>query len=266
MKKISQIVIALVFVATGVLLTSFAMAGVGNVTNTKHNFSSLGGSNVLRFTTENQVCVFCHTPHNANASQPKYLWNKANLSAATNFKLYTSSATLTAATKGSTLTADSPSLLCLGCHDGKTAMNILHSSDKGVAAPGTYPAGTKILPTSNSGAGEAIMPDPEIDLFSGELAPAMNIGVSGGASNGDNLTDDHPIGFSYSNAYNEETAAGLVGLRIKTSVDSRVRFFGANNIVECSTCHDPHVENPAQAPFLVMSNSGSALCLACHIK
>ncbi|HMD49188.1 MAG TPA: cytochrome c3 family protein, partial [Bryobacteraceae bacterium] len=36
--------------------------------------------------------------------------------------------------------------------------------------------------------------------------------------------------------------------------------------IECTTCHDPHVPNndPALPMFLVRSNSGSAICLACH--
>jgi predicted CXXCH cytochrome family protein len=36
--------------------------------------------------------------------------------------------------------------------------------------------------------------------------------------------------------------------------------------IECTTCHDPHVPNKdaANPMFLVRSNSGSAICLACH--
>ena len=33
--------------------------------------------------------------------------------------------------------------------------------------------------------------------------------------------------------------------------------------VECASCHDPHTEN---STFLRISNAGSAVCLACHIK
>jgi hypothetical protein len=50
-----------------------------------------------------------------------------------------------------------------------------------------------------------------------------------------------------------------------------VRFFGATNYIECSTCHDPHVNysasgDPAYTPFLITPNTNSNLCLACHIK
>jgi len=34
--------------------------------------------------------------------------------------------------------------------------------------------------------------------------------------------------------------------------------------VECSSCHDPH--DNTYGSFLVEDNSGSALCLRCHVK
>ena len=33
--------------------------------------------------------------------------------------------------------------------------------------------------------------------------------------------------------------------------------------VECASCHDPHTSN---ATFLRIPNTGSAVCLACHVK
>ncbi len=39
-----------------------------------------------------------------------------------------------------------------------------------------------------------------------------------------------------------------------------------NGNVECGSCHNPHVQNidPNNPNFLVIDNSSSALCLACH--
>ena len=270
MKKLFQKTIVLILLAAGVLATSRAMAGVGNVSNTKHNFKVGGVSQV--YTAQagsgaDQVCVFCHTPHNAGS--PQLLWNKANNSAPT-FRLYTSSPTLTSATRNSVLDSNSPSLLCLGCHDGKTAMNILHSSTVGVDAATAgavgYPAGSMLIPTSNSGATPLVMPAGQWNPLLEAYDPSMNLGMSGGATDGLNLTDDHPIGFSYTNAYAQETSGGLYN---SAGMDSRIRFFGATKKVECSTCHDPHVDttaNPDLKPFLVKSNVGSGLCLTCHNK
>lgn len=272
MKVFFQKTVVAILITTGVLAASLAMAGVGNVSNTKHNFRVGGVSQV--YTAQagsgaDQVCVFCHTPHNAGS--PRLLWNKANNSNPT-FRLYTSSDSLTTATRSSVLLSDSPSLLCLGCHDGKTAMNILHSSKVGVDAAGAgavgYPAGAKLIPTSNSGATPLVMPPGQWNPLLEAYDPDMNLGMSGGATDGLNLTDDHPIGFSYSDAYAQETSGGLFN---NVGMDSRIRFFGPSKKVECSTCHDPHVEatefvNPELKPFLVKSNVGSGLCLTCHNK
>jgi hypothetical protein len=42
-----------------------------------------------------------------------------------------------------------------------------------------------------------------------------------------------------------------------------------NNKVQCSSCHDVHdapIESVAGTPLLRVTNAGSAICLACHIK
>ena len=97
-------------------------------------------------------------------------------------------------------------------------------------------------------------------------------GAAIGGVTGDDLTNDHPIGFSYTGA---QTDLGDTKLHSETLVNTnsanRIRFFGSTKKVECSTCHDPHIENtpsvnPNQIPFLVMANDGSKLCLACHNK
>lgn len=268
MRSIKQKIVILTLVATSVLLNSSAMAAaVNDVTKTKHNFAiggGAGGAAAAGGTGQVQVCVFCHTPHNAVSAGP--LWNKASATAATVFKLYTSSSTLSSATKASTLTANSPSLLCLSCHDGKTAMNILHNTSYGVdvstAGISGYPAGTSVITTSSGGVNAPYyMPAPVADLVNGGLTPEMRTG----GTSGDNLTDDHPIGFSYPAAYGEKPTK----LHNDIGMDSSIRFFGPQKRVECSTCHNPHIDpngDDGFKPFLVKSNANSALCLTCHDK
>lgn len=270
MGKNIKISLVLTSIASGVLATSLAMAGVGNVSNTKHNFSSGGSSPQNHEAGVSQVCVFCHTPH--NAGQSRLLWNKASRNDITPafYRLYTSSSTLSNATKAAALTANSPSLLCLGCHDGKTAMNVLHSSGAGTdASVDGYPAGTKYI----SGSIPIPMEGPITGFFDEVLSNA-NLGRTAGDSTaGYNLTDDHPIGFSYSAVLSEPIPAARLFSIVQVAAKSsnRIKFSGPTSMVECTTCHDPHVDtspsgNPAQAPFLVMSNAGSALCLSCHNK
>ena len=43
---------------------------------------------------------------------------------------------------------------------------------------------------------------------------------------------------------------------------SEVPLFGGK--VQCASCHDPH--DATYTPFLVVDNTGSALCRKCHTK
>lgn len=262
-----------VFADTGVRFT------VHNLSNNNDSNKGLTVSDRNVYSSNvDQVCIFCHTPHNAKPARP--LWNKATLTAATNFRLYTSSSTLSPTTRASALTADSPSLLCLGCHDGKTALNVLHNSPTGVVggAGGSYDASAVLVNYGVTPAARSIQYGYETTF--GIMAPA-NIGGTEGSpasrAEGSNLTDDHPIGFSYYDAWNTSPAT-KAALHDTGTVDSnslgKIRFF--NGKMECSTCHDPHVNydpgfgtpagDPTLRPFLVMSNSASSLCLACHNK
>ncbi len=90
-------------------------AGATNIINTKHNLSSSGPGDIKAL-TENRICVFCHTPHNANPQTP--LWNK-NIQGV-NYALYPpyTSSTMVSVPTGPT----GPSRLCLSCHDGTIAL------------------------------------------------------------------------------------------------------------------------------------------------
>lgn len=86
--------------------------------------------------------------------------------------------------------------------------------------------------------------------------------VSGAMSAGTNLTldmtNDHPVGFVYS------TSSTDTEITAAPTAPVYVNFGASSNEMWCSSCHDVH--DATNAPFLVMSNSGSALCLKCHIK
>ena len=116
-----------------------------DVSGTAHNLS-VSGSGPVRATIESEVCVFCHTPHNASPQVP--LWNHAP-SAATSYVPY-SSLTLEAAVGQ----PDGSSKLCLGCHDGTIAVGLTGSRGlidlTGVPAAGTMPPGPTNLSTDLS--------------------------------------------------------------------------------------------------------------------
>jgi len=69
---------------------------ISDITNTKHNFASGGGIALptgqqrdMRAVSQNETCVFCHTPHFATNGPGAPLWNR-QLSSAT-YTPYTSS-------------------------------------------------------------------------------------------------------------------------------------------------------------------------------
>jgi predicted CXXCH cytochrome family protein len=83
-----------------------------SVVNSVHNLSVTGPGSV-KATTETEVCIFCHTPHNSKPSGP--LWNREDPGAT--YVLYYSS-TLQAVPGQ----PDGASVLCLSCHDGTIAL------------------------------------------------------------------------------------------------------------------------------------------------
>ena len=113
-----------------------------SIVNSKHNLSVSGRGDV-HATTEKDVCIFCHTPHQASTEGP--LWNHA-MSTAT-YTPYNSS-TLNA-TVGQPTGA---SKLCLSCHDGTIALGIVNSRRMPIQMQGgnTMPAGPNNMGTDLS--------------------------------------------------------------------------------------------------------------------
>ncbi|SNB46641.1 cytochrome c3 family protein [Geobacter sp. DSM 9736] len=186
---------------------------------------------------KSELCVYCHTPHNAAIAVP--LWNRNNPSA-TNFKLYNSS-TLSSSAKKSALDANSISLFCMSCHDGQTGLgNVVVNR----AASNTL-----------RGPIEAIDPLQNTNL-------------------GTDLRNTHPIGFNFFEAQSEDN--GLrTDAQIKARFESgkapdatavQEFLYGSNNsMFECASCHRVH-DPGTSGNFLRIENTKSALCLACHNK
>lgn len=137
-------------------LLGWTAPGMASIANTKHNLS-VTGPGAYKATSETQLCVFCHTPHNTNPAAP--LWNHA-LSAA----VYTpyGSNTLAAAAPGQ---PSGTSKLCLSCHDGTVALG-----------------GVQNLPFGHQTAG----------TISG-----LEAFLTGATSLGTDLRNDHPVSFTY---------------------------------------------------------------------
>lgn len=257
MIKKTWLVVAMLLVTTSVWA-----AKTWDVSAGRHNLGStandLGNNGPYLASNEDEVCIFCHTPHGGTLNTP--LWNRA-LPVATGFTHYTS-ATLSGYMTGpgmATREVKPESILCMSCHDGSAAMNsIINNSNRTDAAP-------------NNSSTDGIMgfgpyPGPQIGGIMDPPGDWSTVYID----SPNNLSDDHPISFSYSAAFTSK------GSGLQTLVYAKgkgLRFFGVDNNVECSSCHDPHVNYETTyggdvefSPFLVTSNTGSALCLGCHIK
>jgi predicted CXXCH cytochrome family protein len=123
-------------------LTIPAVHAQDRVSQTVHNLSTAGPGTV-RAASEQQVCIFCHAPHNTSGMRP--LWNR-DMSAAA-YTIYQSS----------TLDADpgqptGASKLCLSCHDGTIALgSVLSRADQIRMVGGDFiPAGLTNLGTDLS--------------------------------------------------------------------------------------------------------------------
>ena len=184
-----------------------------SIVDTKHNLSTTGPGDV-RALIEDKICVFCHTPHNATPFTP--LWNK-NIEGQT-YTLYHSSTLSVVPGQPS-----GPTRLCLSCHDGMIAL------------------GEVVKPP------KPLRPGDKIEMITDKLSSSMRSYL------GTDISNDHPVAFSYYDALpNPELADTLPPI---------LHTYGDGNI-HCTTCHDPH--DNSFGKFLVMNNTYSALCITCH--
>lgn len=83
----------------------------------KHNLSAQGPG-TMKAQTESEVCIFCHTPHNATGQAP--LWNRYESA-----QIYLTYSSSTA--KASIGQPTGASKLCLSCHDGMVAIGMVRN-------------------------------------------------------------------------------------------------------------------------------------------
>lgn len=179
-----------------------------------HDFSAID--------PDEQICIFCHTAHNADTSVVDApLWNHAVTTRT--YQLY-NSPSMNAVTEQ----PSGESRLCLSCHDGTVAVDS-YGGNQGVI------------------------------FLGGDVA----IGA-------DELTNDHPISFTYDDAL----AADDGELHPPSSSPSGLGSTIADDMLsagrmECDSCHDVHNGAAAEVVddnLLMISQSGSQLCLTCHDK
>ncbi len=241
MKKTVSILAAVAVVAGASM--AFAVAGDSNIATSKHNIPANFGSASANTA---QICVYCHTPHNAKIALP--LWNRnVSSKADSSFTLY-SSQTMASSVRKTGFTSDSMSLFCMSCHDGSPLGGTMVANAPKDAAP-----------------------------YSGTITTATAKFVQ-------DLSKTHPVNFTlnvnntgkgatYSSA-GQMRADGKSDLvwngtaaYMGTNVGGTFPLFASQRgpfSVECSSCHAVH--DDYFFPFLRSTMGGSALCLGCHRK
>ena len=244
---------------------------VSDITNTRHNLSAGitpdlpgNGTRNVQARYEQQICIFCHTPHGAEQIKAP-LWNRKFLS--TNYTTYSSSS-LDASDLGQ---PTGTSKLCLSCHDGTMAIGAVNVLN------GTFTdRDPKTQDIEMVGVG-----------LNGEM-PAGHGTTSGFTRNlGIDLTNDHPISFTFDAAQAnrdgelvDPTTVSYLGER-RPGGHNKPTLPLEDNQMECISCHDPHVRSttgenikflrvnrfqqatPIEGTF---NQANDIICLACHQK
>ncbi len=133
----------------GILFVTILQAQ--SIKNTVHNLSVSGPGTIVA-ESETEICVFCHTPHNARPVAP--LWNRED--PGTIYTLYNSSTI-----EASPGQPDGSSILCLSCHDGTIALGSVISRPQDIAMSG----GVTTMPPGNTNLGTDLSDDHPISFL-----------------------------------------------------------------------------------------------------
>jgi predicted CXXCH cytochrome family protein len=208
-------------------------AGADSVVNTPHNLS-VSGPGPVTATTETQVCVFCHTPHDSNPAGP--LWNH-QLSSGVTYIKYTSPTMVAYTSQSGAPDPNGGSKLCLSCHDGTVALGAVQSR----AAP-IQLAGGKV-----------------------QMAPGDTGYI------GTDLSATHPISFVVTDQIvatnNANNPSGLALNSVsEMRADPEVHLDGLDR-VQCTSCHNPHSDANYSTSGVHFYNKvqRSDACVVCHV-
>ncbi len=93
--------------------------------------------------------------------------------------------------------------------------------------------------------------------------------VSGHAKVGPDLSNDHPVSFTYDAALastDGELADPTAANSWATGATIASAVLEGGTTLQCASCHDVHNSEAAALKLLRKDNTGSALCLTCHTK
>ena len=216
--------------------------------------------------TNNQVCIFCHTPH--KAADQNLVWNHTLGTGNYSFNATGPFGTpgIDRTSQGTPLPASTtafgtgPTKMCMSCHDGSVAIGSLNNIGDGatgtiVTSPSTLNGQSKQVASATGGmAGNHPVAIPYPDragaTYNG-ITSAVTSGFGGAAGSG---------GWA--------DIAGIQAASIKLHGGPAAGAWG----MECTSCNDANNNTVATTGgeagkyFLRVSGDKSGLCLACQRK
>lgn len=215
------------------------------ITTSRHNLASGGSGTGGVKGTSTQICIYCHTPHNATTTQ--LLWN--HRSSTLTYAWATNTTTVGTALP-TTQAGMGESGRCLSCHDASMGVGDVWNAGGGVT--GTVGAGTITNAVYQMGA-------------SGDMSGNHPVAVPWPGTGASGITSGQTTRLSF---YRTVTTSGCTSPSgICTSNNTEVNIKGtlAAPMVQCVSCHEPHGV-AGNSYFLRVSLNNSTLCQACHNK
>jgi predicted CXXCH cytochrome family protein len=247
-----RIAVIIFFVGVCLVDWQFSVVFASNINDTVHNLSKSGPGSIKSL-TEDRICIFCHTPHNAAPDTP--LWNKEIQPQ--NYTVY-SSGTLT--TPKPLPQPFGPTKLCLTCHDGTIAVGaVVGGGNLGISSP--------IQPSSTSYFGlDLSMHHPVSFSYTASLPnaelvspPPPNLVFGGSDSEVHCNTCHDPHDDTYGNFLVMDNSYSAL---CTTCHDMTGWNASGHATIQqgCEVCHTPHFAS--DVPLL--NYTSSDYCLTCH--
>ena len=226
MKSVSKLlkrVGLLAAILISALGTQSALAAIGTVVGSKHDFTTgtyRGVNNPASPT--GQVCIYCHAPHNNTNAGGTLLWNRAASAAV--YVPY-SSPTMNGAPSA---TIAPVSKVCLSCHDGTIAVDSYGTFTGTVFATGTALIGPNLSndhPISFAYNAALVTADPGLR--------AVNTNVTIGATNTGSIDAKMLFGgqMECASCHDVHNSAA------RTAVQSKLLTVSSAGSAICTTCH-----------------------------
>lgn len=249
-----------------------ALAMVANaradIVQTRHNLSSVLTPESLRGMSKEEerrlvareICVFCHTPSRDRVGEaagdealtsPK--WQRS-VDRLFSFNLYDDIGRV--GTEGAKEAVGSVSMACLSCHDFSQALGMSGVSDHPFGVPYRGLDEKFVLRAERQLLAE------QVDESAGNIATrlAKFIGdTSEFRSVRRGVVNSREIWWASMTDSQQRSKSDLPLYPRKSLVDGE----SVIPYVECTSCHDPHVD---RGLFLRLANQSSVLCQTCHVK